>query len=217
MALSTSPCKTTSQEDILTVVKYGWGLGVRGPSCHLRPLEQISWCPPSLESPAELWTPDHKMTHRYKVKPMAFLSLESRMAWGKRDVNAMSLAGVLTQGDRNLLMKGNHCCITSLCFDLVGKRLRWHLMPTRGGYVTSVLLATSSFERKLSEQVWLSWSCLFLEEHQLQTPLCAHPCSGGCPSPWKVGLEFPLVFCSDKALHWGKDASAFLFSGQPFL
>lgn len=154
---------------------------------------------------------------RYKVKPMAFLSLESRLAWGKRDVNTMSLAGVLTQGDRNLLMKGNHCCITSLCFDLVGKRLRWHLMPTRGGYVTSVLLATSSFERKLSEQVWLSWSCLFLEEHQLQTPLCAHPCSGGCPSPWKVGLEFPLVFCSDKALHWGKDASAFLSSGQPFL
>lgn len=56
---------------------------------------------------------------------------------------------------------------------------------------------------------------LFLEEHQLQTPVCAGPCSGGCPGPWQVGAELLQVFCSDKALAWGKDTSVLFPPGQP--
>lgn len=128
-------------------------------------------------------------------------------------MNTMSPAGVLTCGDRNLLMKGDHCCIPSLCFDDLERGRGDTSCPQEGAMRPEF----SWQPLVLKERTGLALLVLPLEEHQLQTPLCARPCSGGYPRPWRVGLEFPLVFCSDKALHWGKDASAFLSSGQPLL
>lgn len=128
---------------------------------------------------------------------MDFRGKEMWTRWGTSSKRALSVHS--TCRGQSFAKGRERSCNASLCSHDLERGCSDTSRPREGAMRSAFFWQTSTFERKLSEDVWLTWACLFLEEHQLQTLLSAGP----FPGPRRV-RENSCSFSAQTKLYLGE-------------